>query len=235
MDRVVLGERADFFEEEGGCCRMCFGRQLLTAGGVLEFAGGGYRKGLWNRDVDVKTAELAVKFALVQVGNGMPAFAVIDGRLGIPLGDLVSVADVPAPGKVKRELFVERGGDEGCLTRREGMRKVDLYDVDVTGMIFHACSFSVHAEIKPIDIAFFVLIGKVELCVAIGKHLFAEGGLIILVSVGPAMDPDPGEGIRGMIGVSHFYEAVQGMFHIIKADFNDVVDLLLPVFLSWKL
>lgn len=200
----------------------------------LQLARGGDDVGFRNGNTYVIIAEFAVKFALVQVGNGMPAFAVIDGRLGVPLGDLVSVAYVSAPGKVERELFMERGGDEGRLTRREGMRKIDLYDVDVTWMIFHAGGFSVHAEVQPIDIAFFVFIRKVEICVAIGKHLFAEGCFIILVSVGPAMDPDPGEGIRGMIGVAHFDEAVYSMFHIVQADLDGVVDLLLPVFLSFK-
>jgi hypothetical protein len=59
--------------------------------------------------------------------------------------------------------------------------------------------------------------------------LFAEGGAIVLICVGPAVDPDEGEGIGGVVAVLHPDEAVQGMFGIIQGDVDGIVHPLLPI------
>ncbi len=81
----------------------CEGGDMISGGGD----GIIFRKG----DTDVEIAVLTVTNALVEVGHFVPALAVIDGGLGIPLGDLVDTIIVPAAGEEEGQLFVEGRSD----------------------------------------------------------------------------------------------------------------------------
>jgi hypothetical protein len=234
------GEVVDIFLEVMKGFDRDAGRRNGGVGGVRRSAGphlsGGSNDIIFgDGDTYVIIPEFAIEFALVEIRDGVPAFAVVHGRLGVPLGDLVGIADVSTPGEVEGQLFMKRGGDKGRSTGREGMWKDNFYDIDIAGMVFHAGCFSVDAEVQPVDIAFPIFIGKVEIRMAVFQHLLAECRPVILVSVGPAMYPDPWEGVGGVVGVLHFDEAIQGMLHIVEADVDDIIYFLLPVLLSYEL
>ena len=105
----------------------------------------------------------------------------------------------------------------------------DFYDIDVLGVIFHAGGNAIYAEVQPIDITFSVLVGKIEIRSAIGQQLFAKGRSIIFIGIGPAMYPDIGEGVGGMVDVLHFNKSVQRVFYVVEGDIDGIIDLLLPV------
>ena len=95
-----------------GSCGCGGGRPglLPAAGCVLPFAGGCDDEAGGNGDADVEVAEFAVELALIEVGNGVPAFIVVDGGFGVPLGNLVGTGAVTAAGKIIGQLYVKGGG-----------------------------------------------------------------------------------------------------------------------------
>lgn len=122
------------------------------------------------------------------------------------------------------------GGGEGYVSaRRKGFWQDHLYDIDVLGMVFHFCFLAVDAEVETIYIAPLLFIREIEVCPAVAEELFAKGGAVVLIGVGPAVDPDKGKGVGGVIGVVHAGEAVEAFFRVIQGDVDGVVDLLLPV------
>src|SRR5258708_2656508 len=91
-------------------------------GGGCESAGGGDCIVFGQGDADVEVAVFAVEPALVQVGDGMPSFWVIDGGLRIPLGDLAGPFIIAVSGKGKGQLFVEGGRYRYLSARQKGGR-----------------------------------------------------------------------------------------------------------------
>src|SRR5258708_15445292 len=69
----------------GGDVRVRF----LEARGVLQLAGGGDDEIVRDGDADVEAAEFAIEFTLVEIGDRVPAMAVVDRGFGIPLGYLI--------------------------------------------------------------------------------------------------------------------------------------------------
>ena len=77
----------------------------LSSGALLlvipGFAGGGDDVSFGDSDPYVIVAEIAVELTLVEIGHRVPAPAVINGRFGIPLSDLVSVPIVSTTRKIE--------------------------------------------------------------------------------------------------------------------------------------
>ena len=96
-------------------------------------------------------------------------------------------------------------------------------------MVFHAGFYAVYAKIETIDIAALRVVGKIEIGPTVLQELFAEGGAIVFVSIGPAVHPDKGEGIGGVVGVLDGDIAVEGFVGVVEADIDVVVDPLLEV------
>ena len=111
----------------------------------------------------------------------------------------------------------------------QGFWQDHLYDIDILGMVLHFGFQAVDVEVQAIDIAPLLLSREIKIRSAIAEQLFAEGGAIVLVGVGPAMHPDEEKGIGGMVGVAHADDAIEGFVGIIEADVDVVIDLLLPV------
>ncbi len=117
--------------------------------------------------------------------------------------------------------------DLGAGCQRDG--KDDADDIDVLGMVFHPGQLAVDTEFQVIDIAAAVLVGEIEVCLAVAEALFTESGTVIFISVGPAVDPDIGQGIGGVIDVLDADMAVEGMGAVGEGDVDGIVDFLLPV------
>jgi hypothetical protein len=96
-------------------------------------------------------------------------------------------------------------------------------------MVFHPGFLAIGAEVEAIDVTFLFFIGEIEVGTAISEQLFAEGGLVIFVGVGPAMDPDESKRIGAMVSILDLYKAVERTFGIVEGDIDGVADLLLPV------
>ncbi len=68
--------------------------------------------------------------------------------------------------------------------------KIDFYNINILRMIFHGGRAPVHFKIKLIDISFFFFGGKIKTGAAIFQLLISKSCFIVLVSIGPAMEPD---------------------------------------------
>ena len=109
------------------------------------------------------------------------------------------------------------------------MGKDDFYDIYILWVVFHPGFLVIDAEVEAVDIASFLAVGEIEIGSSVAEQLFAESRSIVLVGVGPAMDPDEFEGIGAMVVVLDLYEAVEGAFRVIEGDVDGIVDLLLPI------
>jgi hypothetical protein len=107
--------------------------------------------------------------------------------------------------------------------------KDDLYNVYILGMVFHTGFLVIDAEIEAVDITSLLAVGEIEIGSSVAEQLFAESCSIVLVGVGPAMDPDEFQGIRAVVVVLDLYEAVEGAFGVVEGDVDGIVDLLLPI------
>ena len=96
-------------------------------------------------------------------------------------------------------------------------------------MIGCLCSNTIHFKIQAIDITTLVRFAEIEVCSVIDEQLFTEGRLIILVSIGPKMQPDKMKGIGGVVDIGYFFKTVKGMVFIVQGNIYCKVDLLLPV------
>ena len=123
--------------------------------------------------------------------------------------------------KGRRQYHLAAGG-QGC-------GKDDLDDVNILGMVFHSGQLSVDAEFEAVHVSPFCGVGEIEICLAIADALFAEGGTVIFVGIGPAVNPNIFEGIGGVIDVLDLFESVEGMCRIIEGDVDGIIDLLLPI------
>lgn len=223
-------------------CRCCC-CDLLEGRGVLEFAGGGNGERLGDGDADVEGGEFTVEFTLVEVGERVPAFTVVDGGFGVPLGYVVVVVGVwlvgvgfevgggtvAAAGKVVGQLDVEGGGQGDLASGWQGIGKDDLYDVDMLGMVFHPGLLVVDSEVEAVYIPSLLAIGEIEVGSSVAEQLLAESCLIVLVGVGPAVDPDEFQGVGAMVAVLDLYEAFEGALGVVEGDVDGIVDLLLPM------
>jgi len=124
---------------------------------------------------------------------------------------------------------VKGSGDGDPAARGEGFWQEHFYDIDIKGVVLHFCFLAVDAKVEAVDITAFFFIREVELGAAVAEELFAEGGAIVLVGVGPKVEPDEGEGIGGVVGVLDAGEAVEAFFGVVEGDVDGVVYLLLPV------
>jgi hypothetical protein len=77
--------------------------------------------------------------------------------------------------------------------------------------------------------------GEIEVCFAIADALFAEGGAVIFVGIGPAVYPNIFEGIGGVIDVLDLFESVEGMCGVVEGDVDGIIDLLLPILGVWPI
>lgn len=109
------------------------------------------------------------------------------------------------------------------------MGKDDLYDIYILGMIFHPGFLVVDAEVEAVDITSLLAVGEIEIGSSVAEQLFAESCPIVLVGIGPAMDPDEFQGIGAMVVVLDLYEAVERAFRVVEGDVDGIVDLLLPI------
>ena len=124
---------------------------------------------------------------------------------------------------------MKRSGERDLTAGWQRRGKEDLDDVDVLGMVFHPGQLAVDAKFQVIDIAFLFFIGEIEICPAVAEQLFAEGGPVIFIGIWPAVDPDEGERIGGMIAVLHLDKAVEAVVCIVKGDVDGIIDLLLKI------
>lgn len=91
------------------------------------------------------------------------------------------------------------------------------------------CGDIVHPEIQPVDISSFLRFGEIEFRIAITQQLIAESGLIILIGIGPEMEPDETECVGGMIGVEDLFKSIQAVIVIMQRDIDRIIHRLLPV------
>jgi len=202
---------------------------LAAAGAILPFTCGGYDKADWDGDVDVEIAELAVEFSLIEIRDRMPAMSVVHGGLWIPLGDRISALVIAAAGKDVGQLDMKGGRQDGLATGRQGCGKDDFDNIDILGMVFHPGQLAVDAKFQTVHVSPLCGAGEIEVCFAIADPLFAEGGTVVLVSIGPAVDPNIFQCIGGVIDVLDADGSVEGMCGIVEGDVDGIIDLLLPI------
>jgi len=96
-------------------------------------------------------------------------------------------------------------------------------------MVFHPGYLVVDAKVEAVDIPSLLAVGEIEIGSSVAEQLFAESRLIVLVGVGPAVDPDEFQSVGAMVAVLDLYEAVEGAFGVVEGDVDGIVDLLLPI------
>jgi hypothetical protein len=96
-------------------------------------------------------------------------------------------------------------------------------------MIFCSDPGIVHAEIKPVDIPTLFLIRKIEILATILQQLIGKSCAIVLVGIGPDMEPDKMECIGRMVDVLQLERSIQGMLFIVQTNVDGIVNFLLPV------
>ncbi len=96
-------------------------------------------------------------------------------------------------------------------------------------MVLHPGFLVVDAEVEAVDITSLLAVGEIEVGSSVAEQLFAESCHVVLVGVGPAMDPDEFQGVGTMVVVLDLYEAVERAFCVIEGDVDGIVDLLLPI------
>ncbi len=84
------------------------------------------------------------------------------------------------------------------------------------------------AEIESIDVAPLPVIGKVKIRPSVFQELVAERGAVVLVGIGPGVEPDKSKGVRRIVPVPEFQEAVEAVSGIIEGDADIVGQFLLP-------
>jgi hypothetical protein len=88
---------------------------------------------------------------------------------------------------------------------------------------------AIHPKVKPVHISPLLFIGKIKIHSAILQQLVTESGLIVLVGIGPNMEPDITKGIRGMIGVLDPDKSIQAIVCIMEGNVDGIMQFLLPV------
>jgi len=145
------------------------------------------------------------------------------------LGDGIGPLIIAAAGEVVRQLDMKGRGQDSLATGGQGCGKDDLDNVDILGVVFHPGQLAVDAEFQSVHVSPFCGTGEIEVCLAIADALFAEGGAVIFVGIGPTVYPNISEGIGGVIDVLHPDGGVEGMCGIVEGDVDGIIDLLLPI------
>ena len=107
---------------------------------------------------------------------------------------------------------MEWRGDHRHLARSERLRKLDLDDIDMFRMVFCFCGDASYFKIEPVDIAALFLFRKIKFRIAMAQLLFGERGAIVLVGIGPEVEPDEAQGIGAVVGVGDALKAVERFF-----------------------
>jgi len=160
--------------------------------------------------------------------------AVIDGGFGIPLGELVGCGSPPgcnpaAAGEKMGQLYVKGRGDGRLASGWEGVGQDDADDIDVLGVVFHAGFLAVDAEFEAVDVTAVLPVGEIEVGAAVVQELFAEGSAVVLIRVGPAMEPDIAQCVGGMVDIPDAGEAVERMCGVAQGNVDGIMHFLLEV------
>ena len=97
------------------------------------------------------------------------------------------------------------------------------------GMVFKLGGNPVDFKIQFVDIAPLFFIREIEFRAAIFQHMIAEGGLVVLIGIGPEVKPDKAEGVGGVIDVFELFKTGEAVVFVVKGDFDGIVGFLLPV------
>ena len=206
---------------------------LPAAGCVLPFAGGCDNEAGGDGDADVEVAEFAVEFSLIEVRDRMPAMAVINGGFRVPLCDCIGALIITAAGEIVGQLNMKGCSQDDLATGWQGRGKDDFDNVNILRVVFYPGELVVDAEFQPVHVSPLFGAGEIEVCLAIADPLFTEGGAVIFVGIGPAVNPNKGERIGRMVDVLNFYRTVEGMCGVVEGDVDGIIDLLLPVGGRW--
>ena len=104
----------------------------------------------------IKCAIFAKKLALVKVRHRVPAFAVIHGRLWIPLRNLVGLRYVSAARKRIRQFDFERRGYRDFFACFYASRQTQNRNIGIERIYFKRGFFALYHKIQALYIAFFL-------------------------------------------------------------------------------
>ena len=82
-------------------------------------------------------------------------------------------------------------------------------------MVFGFNGIAINFKVEPVNISSLVIITEIKFSRSIFQQLVGEGGTVILIGIGPKMDPDKIEGVGWIIEIIHLDESVQGMVGIL--------------------
>ena len=96
-------------------------------------------------------------------------------------------------------------------------------------MVLGLCRRAINAKVEPIDIPSVRRIGEVEGRLTILKQLIAERGAVVLIGIGPEVEPYVAERVGRMIVVGECQLSVECMGMIVEGDVEQVAQILLPI------
>jgi len=199
------------------------GRGLQLAGSAHQVVG---RQG----EVDFEgRAEFAVVFAILQVRQRVPAGAVVDGGLGVPLGELVRAADVSHAGEGRRHLYAKRRFQAAAAAGQQGPGQNDLHDVGAPGGGFYPQGLPAGGEVEAIDEAQVGVGRKVEIRIPVGQQLLRESGTAVGVGIGPQVEVEQPEGVGRVVVVIHRPVPVQLVPDLVELNGDGKIRFLLEV------
>ena len=124
---------------------------------------------------------------------------------------------------------MKRGSDGKRLSGKQRLRKDELYDIYMLGMIFSFNHFFINAEIEPVNKPPVFFPGEVKVCSPVPEQLVTECCFVVFICIWPYVEPDKMQGIRGVIGVLNPGKGIQAVISRIQAYLYAVIHLLLPV------
>src|SRR6185437_837634 len=127
------------------------------------------------------------------------------------------------------QLDVKGCGDGRFAAGWEGAGQDDADDVDVLWVIVYAGFLAVDAEFEAVDVTTVLFVGEIEVGAAVVQELFAEGGAVVLIGVGPAMEPDIVQRVGGMVDIPDAGEAVERMCRVAQGNVDGIMHFLLEV------
>ena len=120
----------------------------------------------------------------------MPAVAIVDSRFGVPLGDLIGLANVAKSADFAgRQLHPERRGVFQRFPGRKRLGQCQFCNINMLWMIRPFRCDTIHCEVKRINAPEVTLQRPKHEHFALPEFLLRKRRLSIFVSVGPKMNP----------------------------------------------
>ena len=195
----------------------------------LQYARCGYYIIFGQGDRHIIAAKFRIKLAHVQVGHRMPAFIVINSRLGIPLRDLVGLPLAPQAGEGKGQLHPKRRADGNGRPGRQRAVQFQPGNIGILSIQGPLNGLAVHCERKAVDIAPISVVNKVKSGFAGAYLLAGKSRVVIPVGVGPEVEPQAVQCLRGVVVVGDGHLPAQEMRLVVECYADLVVYFLLKI------